>query len=113
MEAEKKKPIVAVLLEMEGVGPELVVKLVDKGVLASCGKPLSLKCKIRKSNSEFTPGLKWQQVEKAEADWFKESQCFLARDRAGSLYHRAGNEIAAKSRIEMIQCAVELYKKAW
>ena len=74
MEA-KKKPIVAVLLgDGSGVGPELVVKLADKGVLASCGKPLILgNVKLwEKAVAEFAPGLKWQQVEKAEeADWFK------------------------------------------
>ena len=115
MEA-KKKPIVAVLLgDGSGVGPELVVKLADKGVLASCGKPLILgNVKLwEKAVAEFAPGLKWQQVEKAEeADWFKGIPVLSVGEQEPDRFTIGQvNEICGKSCIEMIQCAVELYKK--
>lgn len=115
MEA-KKKPIVAVLLgDGSGVGPELVVKLADKGVLASCGKPLILgNVKLwKKAVAEFAPGLKWQQVEKAEeADWFKGIPVLSVGEQEPDCFTIGQvNEICGKSCIEMIQCAVELYKK--
>ena len=73
-----------------------------------------MKCKIMgKSSSGVCSGLKWQQVEKAEeADWFKGIPVLSVGEQEPDRFTIGQvNEICGKSCIEMIQCAVELYKK--
>ncbi len=113
---EKKKPVVAMLLgDGSGVGPELVAKLADKGVLTSCGNPLILgNVKLwEKATAEFAPGLKWYQIERAEgADWSKGIPVLSVGEQEPDRFTIGQvNEVCGKSCIEMIQCAVELYKK--
>lgn len=113
---EKKKPVVAMLLgDGSGVGPELVAKLADKGVLTSCGNPLIFgNVKLwEKATTEFAPGLKWYQIERAEeADWSKGIPVLSVGEQEPDRFTIGQvNEVCGKSCIEMIQCAVELYKK--
>mgnify|MGYP000376309163 CR=1 FL=1 len=65
-----------------------------------------------KATAEFAPGLKWYQIEGRRSDWSKGIPVLSVGEQEPDRFTIGQvNEVCGKSCIEMIQCAVELYKK--